>query len=45
MNRFHVHLNDVDPDASIRFYSELFAAGPTVRKHDHGCFAPASGCC
>ena len=25
MNRFHVHLNVADLDASIRFYSELFA--------------------
>ena len=31
MNRFHVHLNVADLGASIRFYSELFAAPPTVR--------------
>ena len=35
MNRFHVHLNVADLGASIRFYSELFAAQPTVRKGDY----------
>ena len=35
MNRFHVHLNVADLDASIRFYTELFAAGPSVRKTDY----------
>ena len=35
MNRFHVHLNVANLDASIRFYSELFAAQPTVRKDDY----------
>ena len=35
MSRFHVHLNVSDLDASIRFYSALFAATPTVRKHDY----------
>lgn len=35
MNRFHVHLNVVDLDASIRFYSGLFAAAPAVRKPDY----------
>jgi catechol 2,3-dioxygenase-like lactoylglutathione lyase family enzyme len=35
MNRFHVHLNVADLPASIRFYSELFAAEPTVRKDDY----------
>ena len=35
MNRFHVHLNVADLDASIRFYSELFAAQPAVRKPDY----------
>lgn len=35
MNRFHVHLNVVDLDASIRFYRELFAAEPAVRKPDY----------
>lgn len=45
MNRFPVHLNVVDLDASIRLYSELFAAGQAARQHDYGCCAPASGCC
>jgi predicted enzyme related to lactoylglutathione lyase len=35
MNRFHVHLNVVDLDASIRFYNELFATAPAVHKHDY----------
>ena len=35
MNRFHVHLNVADLDASIRFYSELFAGEPAVRKTDY----------
>ena len=35
MNRFHVHLNVTDLAASIRFYTELFAAEPTVLKHDY----------
>ncbi len=35
MNRFHVHLNVSDLAASIRFYSELFAAEPAVRKPDY----------
>lgn len=35
MNRFHVHLNVVDLDASVRFYSELFAKQPAVRKDDY----------
>ena len=35
MNRFHVHLNVADLDASIRFYSELFASEPAVRKPDY----------
>ena len=35
MNRFHVHLNVADLDASIRFYSQLFASEPTVRKPDY----------
>lgn len=33
--RFHVHLNVDDLAASIRFYSALFAAEPTVRKPDY----------
>jgi catechol 2,3-dioxygenase-like lactoylglutathione lyase family enzyme len=32
MKRFHVHVAVGDLDASIRFYSELFAAEPVVRK-------------
>jgi catechol 2,3-dioxygenase-like lactoylglutathione lyase family enzyme len=35
MNRFHVHLNVADLDASIRFYTELFASEPSVRKPDY----------
>jgi catechol 2,3-dioxygenase-like lactoylglutathione lyase family enzyme len=35
MNRFHVHLNVTDLDASIRFYTELFASEPSVRKPDY----------
>ena len=35
MNRFHVHLNVTDLDASIRFYSMLFARQPTVVKSDY----------
>lgn len=35
MNRFHVHLNVADLAASVRFYSQLFAAGPTVLKDDY----------
>lgn len=35
MNRFHVHLNVADLSASIRFYTELFGAAPTVRKDDY----------
>lgn len=35
MNRFHVHLNVANLDDSIRFYSELFASQPAVRKPDY----------
>jgi catechol 2,3-dioxygenase-like lactoylglutathione lyase family enzyme len=35
MKRFHVHVGVKDLDASIRFYSALFGAEPTVRKHDY----------
>ena len=35
MNRFHVHLNVADLPASIRFYTALFAAEPSVRKPDY----------
>jgi catechol 2,3-dioxygenase-like lactoylglutathione lyase family enzyme len=35
MKRLHVHVAVTDLDASIRFYSQLFAAEPTVRKSDY----------
>src|SRR5580700_10843656 len=35
MKRFHVHVSVADLPASIRFYSTLFAAEPTVRKSDY----------
>lgn len=35
MNRFHVHLNVADLSASIRFYTQLFGAEPTVLKPDY----------
>lgn len=35
MRRFHVHLSVQDLPASIRFYSRLFAAEPTVQKDDY----------
>ena len=35
MKRLHVHVSVKDLDRSIRFYSELFAAAPTVRKPDY----------
>src|SRR5690606_25946492 len=35
MNRFHVHLIVADLAASIRFYTELFGAEPTVHKPDY----------
>lgn len=35
MKRFHVHVGVRDLDASIRFYSALFATEPTVRKDDY----------
>ena len=35
MNRFHVHLNVADLATSVRFYTELFAAEPSVRKDDY----------
>jgi catechol 2,3-dioxygenase-like lactoylglutathione lyase family enzyme len=35
VNRFHVHLNVADLAASIRFYSQLFAAPPAVVKDDY----------
>jgi catechol 2,3-dioxygenase-like lactoylglutathione lyase family enzyme len=35
MKRLHVHVSVKDLDASIRFYSHLFAAEPSVRKSDY----------
>lgn len=35
MKRLHVHVAVNDLDASIRFYSRLFAAEPSVRKRDY----------
>lgn len=35
MKRLHVHVSVKDLDASIRFYSHLFASDPAVRKEDY----------
>jgi catechol 2,3-dioxygenase-like lactoylglutathione lyase family enzyme len=35
MKRLHVHVGVADLDSSIRFYSTLFDAEPTVRKADY----------
>jgi catechol 2,3-dioxygenase-like lactoylglutathione lyase family enzyme len=35
MKRLHVHVSVKDLDASVRFYSRLFAAHPAVRKPDY----------
>jgi len=35
MKRFHVHVNVTDLDASIAFYSRLFAAAPTRVEADY----------
>lgn len=35
MKRMHVHVGVTDLDQSIRFYSTLFAAEPTVVKNDY----------
>src|ERR1700730_19062581 len=35
MKRLHVHVSVDDLPQSIRFYSTLFAAQPTVVKHDY----------
>jgi catechol 2,3-dioxygenase-like lactoylglutathione lyase family enzyme len=35
MKRLHVHVSVRDLDASIRFYSRLFASEPVVRKSDY----------
>jgi catechol 2,3-dioxygenase-like lactoylglutathione lyase family enzyme len=35
MKRLHVHVAVKDLDTSVRFYSQLFAAEPAVRKSDY----------
>ena len=35
MKRLHVHVGVADLDRSIRFYSALFGAGPSVAKQDY----------
>lgn len=35
MKRFHVHVGVRDLEQSIRFYSAVFGAAPTVRKDDY----------
>ena len=35
MKRMHIHVGVENLDASIKFYSTLFAAEPTVTKHDY----------
>ncbi len=35
MKRLHVNVTVKDIEASIGFYAKLFAAEPTVRKHDY----------
>jgi len=35
MKRLHVHVSVKDLDASVRFYSQLFALAPTVHKTDY----------
>jgi catechol 2,3-dioxygenase-like lactoylglutathione lyase family enzyme len=35
MKRFHVHVSVDDLERSVRFYSTVFAATPTVRKADY----------
>jgi catechol 2,3-dioxygenase-like lactoylglutathione lyase family enzyme len=35
MKRLHVHVAVKNLDESVRFYTRLFAAEPTVRKHDY----------
>lgn len=35
MKRLHVHVSVTDLDESVRFYSTLFAAQPTVQKGDY----------
>lgn len=35
MKRLHVHVSVRDLDASVRFYSQLFAAAPSMREPDY----------
>ena len=35
MKRLHVHVSVKDLQASVRFYAQLFASEPTVRKSDY----------
>ncbi len=35
MKRLHVHVSVKDLDTSIRFYTQLFASEPAVRKSDY----------
>lgn len=35
MKRLHVHVSVKDLDASVRFYSRLFASDPAIRKPDY----------
>lgn len=35
MKRFHVNLSVTDLEKSVDFYTALFSAEPTVRKHDY----------
>jgi len=35
MKRMHIHVGVENLDASIKFYSTLFAAEPTITKHDY----------
>ena len=35
MKRLHVHVSVADLDQSVRFYATLFAAEPSVLKHDY----------
>jgi catechol 2,3-dioxygenase-like lactoylglutathione lyase family enzyme len=44
MKRLHVHVSVRDLDRSIRFYSQLFTAEPTVRKHEAATPCGSPGC-
>jgi len=35
MNRFHVHVNVIDLDRSMAYYTQLFGAAPSVVKPDY----------